>query len=151
MLRLTKSADYGLIALRHLALKSGSASARDLARSHGIPPQLLAKVLQRLVKAGLLVSQHGIRGGYVLARDPCRISALEAIQAIEGPASLTSCTTVRGPCGQTPSCTVREPLRRLSRSLEAVLGRISLRDLSEPDSGEDERAGEDLIAIKSMD
>ena len=151
MLRLTKSADYGLIAMRHLALKSGSASARDLARAHGIPPQLLAKVLQRLVKAGLLLSQHGIRGGYILARDPRSISALEVIQAIEGPPALTSCTTVRGPCGQTRSCTVREPLRRLGRSLETALDRISLLDLSEPDAGEEEALGRDLVAIKSMD
>ena len=65
MLKLTKKADYGLMAMRYLAENAGngSSSAKDVAEAHGIPPELLAKILQRLVKAGLLVSHHGINGG----------------------------------------------------------------------------------------
>src|SRR5437763_773221 len=79
MLKLTKKADYGLIAMRHLAQNSehGSVSAKDLADAYGIPQEALAKILQRLAKAGLLKSMHGTRGGYTLSREPDRISALE--------------------------------------------------------------------------
>src|SRR6059058_1389559 len=69
MLKLTKKADYGLMAMRHLAEHGHGAacSAKDVAESYGIPQEALAKILQRLVKAGLLISQHGTNGGYTLA------------------------------------------------------------------------------------
>src|SRR6266571_7221813 len=87
MLKLTKKADYGLIAVRHLAEHAdmGACSAKDLAEMYGIPQEALAKILQRLVRAKLLVSQHGTNGGYVLSRDPRKISVLEVIRALEGP------------------------------------------------------------------
>src|SRR5438270_81625 len=70
MLKLTKKADYGLIAMRHLAehAEQGSCSAKDMADAYGIPQEALAKILQRLAKAGLLRSMHGTRGGYTLSR-----------------------------------------------------------------------------------
>jgi Rrf2 family protein len=132
VLKLTKKADYGLIAMRFLAEKgSCSCSAKDIAEAHGIPPELLAKILQKLVKAKLLTSQHGTNGGYLLARDARTISALEVIRAIEGPLFLTSCVTTRGECGQTSRCTVREPLRRVSQSIEDVLSKITIGDMGE--------------------
>ena len=86
MLKLTKKADYGLIALRHLALAAhtprGNASAKDIAEAYGIPLPLLSKVLQKLAKGGLLASEQGTNGGYRLARDAASISALEAIRTI---------------------------------------------------------------------
>ena len=131
MLKLTKRADYGLIAMRYLAEQARPSSAKDVAEAHGIPPELLAKILQRLVKAGLLLSHHGINGGYALARDPRTISALEVIRAIEGPLFLTSCVTTRGDCEHTDRCTVREPLRKVSQSIEQVLSQITIFDMGE--------------------
>jgi len=141
MLKLTKKADYGLIAMRYLAEAApcSSCSAKDIADAHGIPPELLAKILQRLVKAGLLRSHHGTNGGYVLARDPRTISAFEVIKAIEGPLFLTSCVTTRGDCEHTTRCTVREPLRKVSQSIEEVLSRITIFDMGEqtPESSQE--------------
>ena len=87
MLKLTKKADYGLIAVRHLAANAdlGACSAKDLAEMYGLPQEALAKLLQKLTKAGLLQSQQGTNGGYTLARDPRSISALDVIKALEGP------------------------------------------------------------------
>src|SRR5207248_1800493 len=84
MLKLTKKADYGLIAMRHLALRGtaaamATASAKDIAGEYGIPQQALAKILQRLAKSQLLISHHGTNGGYSLARPARSISALEVI------------------------------------------------------------------------
>ncbi len=146
MLKLTKKADYGLIAMRYLAelAPRSSSSAKDIAEAHGIPSELLAKILQKLVKARLLVSQHGINGGYLLARDPRSITALEVIKAIEGPLFLTSCVTTRGDCEHTDRCTVREPLRRVSQSIEEVLSRITISDMGEPASPE----REELVTLR---
>jgi Rrf2 family protein len=153
MLKLTKKADYGLMAMKHLAehAQRGALSAKDLAESYGIPPEALAKILQRLVKAGLLQSQHGMNGGYTLARDPRLITAYEVIRAIDGPLFITSCTTVRGECDQSDRCTVREPLRQVNRSIEEVLQRITISEMKDPDAGSGTRtrarSAAELISI----
>ena len=76
MLRLSKKADYALMALKHLAADAshGTASAREIAEQYDIPLELLAKVLQQLTRRGLLLSQMGIHGGYHLARPTTTIS-----------------------------------------------------------------------------
>jgi Rrf2 family protein len=138
MLKLTKKADYGLMAMKHLAEHPGSCSAKDVADAYGIPQEALAKILQRLVKAKLLQSQHGTNGGYTLARDPSTISAFEVIRAIDGPLFITSCITVRGECDQSLRCTIREPLRRVNQSIEDVLKRITILEMKEdPEDGKD--------------
>lgn len=133
MLKLTKKADYALMAMKHLAERPGhnSRSAKDVADAFGIPPEALAKILQRLAKAGLLQSQHGINGGYMLARPANTISAFEVIQAIDGPLFITSCVTVRGECDQSDRCNIREPLRKVNESIEAVLKRIKISHMRE--------------------
>jgi Rrf2 family protein len=148
MLKLTKKADYGLMAMKHLAEHGHGAacSAKDVADSYGIPQEALAKILQRLVKAGLLISQHGTNGGYTLARSPETISAFEVIRAIDGPLFITSCITVRGECDQSDRCTIREPLRRVNDSIEQVLKSISISEMRDED--EVHRA-EELVRISS--
>ena len=91
---------------------------------------MLAKILQKLSKNGLLVSQHGTNGGYVLARHPREISAFEVIRAIEGPLFITSCVTDKRECGQMTSCTIREPLQRVNETLVRALSAVSMSSLS---------------------
>ena len=131
MLRLGKKADYGLIALRHLAaqLPRASSSAKEIARAYGMPVELVAKVLQRLAKTGLLASQHGTNGGYALARDPAHINAFEVIRALEGPLFITSCVTDRRECHQMTKCTVREPLRKVNEAIATALRQVTIASL----------------------
>lgn len=67
---LTRRACYGLLAAEHLAERAGegSCSANDLAEFYGLAHEALAKILQRLATAGVLMSHHGTKGGYTLAR-----------------------------------------------------------------------------------
>jgi Rrf2 family protein len=133
LLKLTKKADYGLIALRHLASVPGAtASAKDIADAYHLPVPLLAKVLQLLTRAKILQSVSGTNGGYRLARDPRRISALEVIRAIDGPVILTHCFTEHGTCDQSDNCTVREPLRRVHEAILELLNKFTITDLAEP-------------------
>jgi len=133
MLKLTKKADYGLMAMKHLAehVDQGACSAKDVAEAYGIPQEALAKILQRLAKVGLVRSLHGTHGGYTLTRDPKMISAFEVIKAIDGPLFITSCVTVRGECDQTERCTIREPLRKVNESIEQVLKNIKISQMKE--------------------
>jgi Rrf2 family protein len=131
MLRLGKKADYGLIALRHLAAQNSgtSCSAKEIARTYGMPTELVAKILQRLTKIGLLASQHGTNGGYALARDPSEINAFEVIRALEGPLFITSCVTARSECHQMTRCTVREPLRKVNNAIAKALSEVTVSSL----------------------
>jgi Rrf2 family protein len=132
VLKLTKKADYGLIALRHLAsVPGGTASTKDIAEAYHLPVTLLAKVLQQLTRAGILQSIAGTNGGYKLSRDARRISALEVVRAIDGPVILTHCFTEHGTCDQSESCTVREPLRRVHEAILELLDRFTITDLAE--------------------
>jgi len=142
MLKLTRKTDYGLIAMRHLAehAHQGSCSATDLADACHLPLEVLAKILQRLARAELVVPQRGINGGYTLAREAGGITALQVIQAIEGPLFLTSCVTVHGRCDRSSGCTVREPLQRVSRGIEEVLSGITIAELAQPTPASQERA-----------
>jgi Rrf2 family protein len=134
MLRLTKKADYGLMALKYLAehVSDPSISARDIAQAYHIPPQLLAKVLQRLAKVGILRSHAGMSGGYSLLKQPREISAFEVIHAIDGPLFITSCGPSHSGCDLTDSCTIKEPLARVNDSISGLLRSISIADLAEP-------------------
>jgi Rrf2 family protein len=136
MLRLTKKADYGLMALKFLAERADtpSLSAKDIADAYGIPPQLLAKILQRLTRVGLLRSQAGTNGGYVLSRAPQDITAFEVIGAIDGPLFITSCASGPRGCDLTDSCTIKEPLRKVNESISDVLKSIRVSDLCEPEN-----------------
>ncbi|MGO9305207.1 MAG: RrF2 family transcriptional regulator [Candidatus Korobacteraceae bacterium] len=140
MLKLTKKADYGLISLRHLALRGtgdfrrGTASAKDIAEAYRIPLPLLSKVLQKLAKAGLLLSEQGTNGGYRLARDPHDISALEVIRTLDGPIILTHCFTEHAApvlCDQSSLCPVREPLRKVHEGILKLLAGLSISDLTQ--------------------
>jgi Rrf2 family protein len=131
MLKLTKKADYGLIALRHIAMSARqTASAKEIADTYGIPLPLLAKVLQTLTKSGALLSVAGTHGGYKLSRDPRHISALEVIRAIDGPIVLTACFTEHGGCDQSDRCTVREPLRHVHEAILNLLQRTTIQQLT---------------------
>src|SRR5579863_9305932 len=132
MLKLTKKADYGLIALRHLALGEvgATASAKEMADAYHLPLPLLAKILQKLARGGMLKSVSGTNGGYKLTRDPKTISAMEVIRAIDGPIVLTSCFTEHQSCNTSAMCTVREPLRRVHEAILGLLEKFTIAELA---------------------
>ena len=132
MLRLSKKADYALIALRHLAANSdrSAVSARELAETYAIPGELLAKVLQKLVHARLLESHQGTRGGYVLGRPAGAMSVAEVIQVIDGPLTVTACSEDDHSCDQFSKCNVRDPLWRLKDRIVSALSSTSVAELA---------------------
>jgi Rrf2 family protein len=152
LLRLTKKADYGLMALKYLAEHSdaSSLSAKDIAEAYHIPPQLLAKILQRLAKVGILRSHAGMNGGYSLLKNPREISAFEVIHAIDGPLFITSCGPSHSGCELTDSCTIKEPLSRVNDSISGLLQSISIADLV--DQGTEvtvrRQPGQELVTIQ---
>jgi Rrf2 family protein len=132
MLRLSKKADYALMAMKHLTVRTdvSSASAREIAEAYDIPVELMAKVLQRLVRRGLLASHQGTRGGYRLSRAASLISVADVIQAIDGPLTVTACSSDAENCGQYSKCSIRDPLWRIKDRIVAALATCSLQEMS---------------------
>lgn len=133
MLKLTKKADYSLIALRHLSLaEERPTSAKEISEAYRIPLPILSKVLQKLARSGFVLSVQGTNGGYRLSRDAEQISVLQVIRAVDGPVILTACFT-HDKCDQSGSCTVKEPLRKVHEGILRLLDSISIAALTKED------------------
>lgn len=136
MLKLSKKVDYALIALMYLAQQHGegvSSSAREIASGNGLPPDLLAKILQKLAREGLVVSHQGTKGGYRLARDASELDVVTVIEAVDGPLSLTQCFTEEGMCEQFDNCNVKSPLQRLNDQVLRMLSQVTIARMCEED------------------
>lgn len=131
MLRLTKKVDYGLMAISHIANSGERVSAKEIAEEYNIPAELLAKILQRLAREGLIESQNGPKGGYLLARDAGEITVSQVIQALEGPIGLLECYSQgRPPCELEAQCTIRTPMYQIQQAVLEALDRMTLEDVS---------------------
>ena len=134
MLRFTKRADYGLMAIHYIAVHEdlGAVSAKRIAGEFRIPAELLAKILQRLAKQGLIQSQNGPKGGYALAHRPAEITVGQVVRALEGPINIVSCledTT----CPQMDRCNLRRPVQKIQASIGQMLDTMSLAELMSDD------------------
>lgn len=143
MLRFTKRADYGLMAIHYIAIHedAGAVSAKRIAEEFGIPSELLAKILQRLAKQRLIVSQNGPKGGYALARRPSEITVGQVVRALEGPINIVSCFE-HNDCPQIGRCNLRRPVQKLQVAITQMLDTMSLAELAGEDVPE-------LLAIKA--
>jgi Rrf2 family protein len=96
--------------------------------SYGLPHEALAKILQRLATAGLLMSHHGIKGGYTLARDPRYISVFDVIKASEG---LRRSGIHGEPWRHVESVPGYHTLCKVSQIVEDMLRELTIEDIEE--------------------
>ncbi|MGA9119608.1 MAG: Rrf2 family transcriptional regulator [Bacteroidota bacterium] len=131
MVRLSKRAEYGLIAIRHVASQTNVVTAKEIATLYGIPYELLAKVLQKMTKAGLLVSQQGVHGGYVLGRPATEIPVSAIIRAIEGTTpTIAQCMAEgAGSCMVFTVCTIKSPLGKVQANIERAFSTMRLSEI----------------------
>jgi Rrf2 family protein len=136
MLRLSKKADYALMAVKHLAMRpdGASVSAREIAEAYDIPLELLAKVLQRLVRTRLLLSVQGTRGGYRLSRPAAAMPVSDVIQAVDGPVTVTACSTDDHNCDQYSKCSIRDPLWKIRARIIDALAAVTVAELVADDA-----------------
>jgi len=134
MLRFTKRADYGLMAIHYIAINDGfgAVSAKRIAEEFTIPPELMAKILQRLAKQGLIASTNGPKGGYALARRPTEITVGQVIRALEGPINIVWCRE-DADCPQMERCNLRRPVHKIQAAISQVLDTMSLAELTSAD------------------
>ncbi len=134
------SLEYGMHCLTWLVGRDKAASSRDLAKLQGAPPAMVAKLMTKLEKAGLVVAADGVRGGYSLARPPETISMLDVADAIDGRRPLFECREIRRSCalfdeGVPPDwavrkvCGIHAVMLRAQKSMRDEMARTSLLDI----------------------
>jgi Rrf2 family protein len=131
MLRFTKRADYGLMAVHFIAVhgEDGAVSAKRIAEEFRIPPERLAKIMQRLAKKQLIASHNGPKGGYALTRPPAEITVGQVVRALEGPIRIVSCMSEQDDCPQFLRCNLRGPVQKIQTSISQVLDGMTLAEL----------------------
>ncbi len=150
MLKFSKKADYGLMALQHIAsiqygdvAQARVVNTKEIAEEYRIPVELLAKVLQTLAKHGVIESHNGPKGGYLLAREARKITIAQVLEAIEGPLGITDCSHDKdgSPCLQMEYCNIRTPLFRIQDSIYQLLNSMTIEDIL---------GGTPLITVQSI-
>ncbi|MDQ7006713.1 MAG: Rrf2 family transcriptional regulator [Acidobacteriota bacterium] len=130
-LKLTTTADYALRAMIHMAfLPAEEPALKDaVARACHVPSSFMAKILRRLVRAGLLSSTRGAKGGFRLARPAGEISVLDVVTAIEGPLAVAPCSSCPCDCPWCGACPADEVWREAQAKVEEVLRSRTLGDM----------------------
>ena len=125
MLKLSKKAEYALMAVRYMALKNslGHSTAKEISESYQIPYQLVAKVLQNLVKNEIAISAKGVNGGFSLARKAETISLIDIIRAVESSFKIVDCMQANSStedCKHFDCCKIKDPLAEVQRKIDQV-------------------------------
>ncbi len=107
-------------------------SASRIAESRNLPEPFLNKILQALVRAGLVRSARGAGGGFALARSPARISLKEAVEALQGPMAQSGCLLKGAECDYASGCPVNRVWRVVEERQMRTLTEKTLADLLEP-------------------
>lgn len=130
MLRVSKLTDYATVVMTCLAVaKAEVLSAQQLAELAHLEVPTVSKLLKQLAHAGLVESRRGVNGGYLLSREPRRISIADIVTAMEGPIGMTECSAQSGLCGHEPHCGVRVNWQRISQAIRTALESVTLADM----------------------
>ena len=131
MLRISKMTDYGTVLLAELAADEESrvVSAAELAAITGISLPTVSKLLKLFGRGGIVSATRGAGGGYQLARSPELISAADIIDSIEGPVSITECSSDESQCDYEEVCNVGGAWQRINTAIRSALDDVSLADL----------------------
>ena len=135
MLRLNRMTDYAILLLASLASRPDEiVTSASLAHHTQLNQPTVAKLAKALVKAGVVIAERGVNGGYRLARPATAITAAEVIEAIEGPIALTACVDgVEDPCQTRHGCFLSGHWNAVNSSIREALEKVSLDSLCNPE------------------
>ena len=111
----------------------GPRSLADIARAEQLPLAYTEQLAAPLRRAGLVQATRGARGGYMLARDPASITALDVMRAVDGEVTPVDCTAtayVAGSCERESFCSSRPLWVKVKRSIDQVLAAATLESLA---------------------
>jgi Rrf2 family iron-sulfur cluster assembly transcriptional regulator len=131
-MQITRTEEYGLKGLLFMATHDPQRAAlvSEISKGEKIPEAFLAKIFQRLSKAGLLRSTRGAKGGFLLRKPAHQITMREVIEALEGPIVLNRCLLRKGECEEERDCPLHSVWGEMQRSMLEILGRTTIADLA---------------------
>jgi len=122
-MQIPRRVDYGLRAVIYLSGQDREkcCSIAEIAKQQGMPRKFLEKIIQDLIRGGLIKSKRGSCGGYALARAPEEISFNDVIEAIDGPIVVNTYLDEHLGCDQMPRCTMIGVWSEVQQKINAVL------------------------------
>lgn len=135
MIKLSKSVEYSLLALKYISdnEKSENLSSRKISDDLKIPYELLSKLLQKLVKEGIIKSQQGKFGGYSIAIPLEKLTILKIIDSLGENVQLSNCTVPNATetnCGRLNSCSIKTPFWNLQNKIISIFENTTLHELT---------------------
>ena len=130
MLNITKTVEYGLIAMRHLNENdSRLCTAKEIADIYHIPKEIMAKTMQKLCKEQYVEAVQGPRGGYFLKTKLNTINLIDFIEKIEGPIGIVKCIIDKN-CDLLEFCNIKSPINKINNNIRHVLNKINLFEIT---------------------
>jgi Rrf2 family protein len=129
---ITRATEYSIRAVLHLAERHPApvVSKQEICDAAGVTPAFLTKILQPLIRGGIVRSKRGVAGGFLLARDPEKLTLLDVMRAAEEPMTLNLCLITEHACERTCSCPIHDMWAEARERIEEVFSRRSLADLA---------------------
>lgn len=132
-MQLTKESEYALLGMAALARRPVGAivSLAEIAGERDLPQTFLAKIFQKLARAGVLRASRGRGSGYALSAPPDAITMREILEAVEGPRLFQKCLLWNGHCHDTEPCPLHFRLKELTPAIEQMLESLTLAEYIE--------------------
>lgn len=130
---ITRATEYAIRAVLHLSKQPRGEIVlkKDICRTQDITPAFLTKILQPLIKAGIVGSQRGVGGGFYLVKSPQEITLLDIVQAEEGPIHLNLCLIEGEGCDRDMFCPVHGAWKEVRQEMLSILDRHTFAQLLE--------------------
>ncbi|MCC6347783.1 MAG: Rrf2 family transcriptional regulator [Nitrospirales bacterium] len=129
-MKISREADYAIRCIIYMAQEPDTLHLiTDIAASQEVPKSFLAKILQKLARAGIVSSTRGVNGGFTLSRRPADITLLDVIEAVQGPLALNACVIDRKACTRKEACSVHPVWMELREFLRGKMREYSFAGL----------------------
>ena len=129
MLKITKTAEYALIAIKHMSSIESICSSNNIANQYNIPKEIMAKTLQKLSKKNYIKAIKGPKGGYFIKNSIKNINLINFIEDIEGPVGISTCSK-NEECYLIDCCNIKDPINKINNNIKNILSKVKLKDIA---------------------
>lgn len=134
--------EYALITLQYLKKKKQGelAPVKEVCETLNLPFDDTSRVMQAMAQGGLLKSEQGSRGGYLLVKDLSRVSFLDLSEMITGHLQVVKCLGDNRPCDLESHCTIKKPAQFFQNQLKKFYQKLSVKEILEEGSKDQRKA-----------
>ena len=136
MFKLNKKVEYAIIALKHMDGKSPDdmSTVKEICEIYGAPFDVTSRSMQKLAAAGILKSEKGAQGGYLIKKNLADVKLLDLIELVTGTVALASCVSETCKCNMIETCNIVGPVTRLNHLVREFFAGMTVKDLIEEKS-----------------